>query len=378
VIVDGTVSVPSAVGPADALGVRRVHRDADGAVYVDGVEEWPFRLQIPNVAFDGPAPVPVLQYGHGFLGSRGEADNGWLREMADRLGFAILACDMQGMSEDIVPTWISVLLGDGGRFVELQDLAFQGVVNQLVDQRLVKTSLAADPDPRLRRGDGVLAWDPATVWYYGNSQGGSVGTLVTATSLDLERGVLGVPGSGYPLLLHRSIDFTPFVGLIETAYPATDTIPTFLVLLGTGWDASDPLTFAPHLHGNPLPGTPDKEVLFHVAKEDQQVVNEASFISGRAAGATLMTPAVRPVWGLSEAAYPANPGAALVEVDFGIPDDPTPLTPADGDPAEPDNGDTHGWLREWAPAQDQLVQFLRTGELVDVCGGEPCFHDGAP
>jgi hypothetical protein len=112
--------------------------------------------------------------------------------MADRTGFAILACDLQGMSTIDGLTWVGTLTTEGGRFPELQELAWQGVANQLVQQRLVKTSLAEDPDPRLRRDDGALAWDPSTVWYYGNSQGGSVGTLVTATSLDVERGVLGV------------------------------------------------------------------------------------------------------------------------------------------------------------------------------------------
>ncbi|HEY8426974.1 MAG TPA: hypothetical protein VIL20_01315 [Sandaracinaceae bacterium] len=378
VIVDGTVSVPSVMGPPDEIGVRKVQRDADGRPMVVGVEAWPFRLQLPHRAFDGPAPVPVMQYGHGFLGRRAEANNGWIREMADRLGFAILACDMQGMNEDVVPVWANVLTGAGGRFPELSELPMQGVVNQLVQQRLVKTSLASDPDPRLRRADGALAWDPETVWYYGNSQGGSVGTIVMATTLDVERGVLGVPGSGYPLLLHRSSVFTPFTGIIRSSYRGEDAISIFLAALGTGWDAFDPLTFAPHLAGNPLPGTPDHAVLYHVAKEDRQVVNEASFISARAAGAVLMEPAVRPIFGLETATYPATLPAALVEYDFGIPDDPTPLDPPDGDPSQPDEGDTHGWLRRYPPAQDQMVHFLRTGEMIDVCGGEPCRHDGRP
>lgn len=378
VIVDGTVSVPSVVGPADELGIRMVRWDEDGTPIVEGVEEWPFRLQLPHAAFDGPAPVPVLQYGHGFLYSREEANNDWLRQMADRLGFAILACDMQGMNEPITGVWADVLGSNGGRMPDLKELALQGVVNQLVQQRMVKTTLAEDPDVRLHRADGMLAWDPTTVWYYGNSQGGSVGTVVMATSLDVTRGVLGVPGSGYPFLLHRSSLFEPFSGLIDLGYRDPDAVPIVLALLGTGWDTFDPLTFAPHLAGDPLPGTPDHEVLYHVAKEDRQVVNEASFISARTAGAVLMTPAVRPVIGLSEMPYPASPGAALVEVDFGIPDDPTPLDPPDGDPSQPDGGDTHGWLRRYLPAQDQLVHFLRTGEVIDVCGGMPCVNDGMP
>ncbi len=111
------------------------------------------------------------------------------------------------------------------------------------------------------------------------------------------------------------------------------------------------MTYAPHIHGDPLPGTPDHEVLLHVAKEDRQVNNEASFILGRAAGAVLMVPAVRPVFGLAEQPYPASPGAALVEVDFMLPDDDTPLDPAGSE----DSGDSHGWLRHWEPAMRRRV-----------------------
>ena len=378
VVVDGTVDVPSVMLPPDDLGIRRIRRDSDGRPVVEGAESWPFRLQLPDIAFTGPDPVPVLQYGHGFLGSRGEANNGWLREQAQRQGFAILATDMQGMSNAITTTWLNVLLRDGGRFPQLAELALQGVVNQLVQQRMVRTSLAQDARAAFRRDDDRLAWDPDTVWYAGNSQGGSVGTVVMATSLDVTRGLLGVPGSGYPFLLHRSTVFDAYDVALRTAYPEPDAISRFLGLLGTGFDAFDPLTFAPHMHGDPLPGTPDHEVLLHVAKEDQQVVNEASFILGRAAGGVLMTPAVRPVFGLPEQPYPASPGAAVVEVDFGIPDDPTPLDPPDGDPADPAGSDTHGWLRRFLPAQDQMTHFLRTGEVIDVCEGEPCVTDGAP
>ncbi|MCB9674444.1 MAG: hypothetical protein H6737_04960 [Alphaproteobacteria bacterium] len=378
VIVDGVSFVPSVVGEPNDIGVRRLRLDANGEPVVQGTEEWPWRLQIPHVAFDGPEPVPVLQYGHGFLGRMAEVNNGWIREMAERKGVALLACDMQGMNENDFTTWLALMLGAAGDFPALADLAMQGTVNQLVQQRMVKTSLAEDASAELYRADGRLAWDPDTVWYHGNSQGGSVGTVVMGLSLDVQRGDLGVPGSGYPLLLHRSTVFTSFGLAIQGAYPEDDSIARFLTLLGTGFDDFDPLTFSPHMHGNPLPGTPDHEVLFHIAKEDQQVVNEASFISARTAGAVLMVPAVRPVWGLPEQTYPATPGVAAVEVDFGIPDDENPVDPPTVRPELEDDGDTHGWLRKWEPAQDQMIHFFQTGEMVDVCGGQPCYNDGEP
>lgn len=379
VLVDGTIDVPSVVVPADELGIRTLRLDAGGQPVVEGVESWPFRLQIPHAAFEGDGPVPVMQYGHGFLGSLDEANNGWLRDMADRLGFAILATSMQGMNRDDFNAWTAGLVQDGGRFPDIADLAMQGVTNQLVQQRMMSTTMVDLDEPAFEREDGQLAWDPDAIWYYGNSQGGSVGTVVMGTTLDVQRGVLGVPGSGYPFLLHRSSVFVAgFDDLLQAAYPAADSVPQFLALLGTGFDDFDPLTFAPHLHGDPLPGTPDHDVLLHIAKEDRQVGNEASFILGRGADAVLMTPAVRPVWGLPEQSYPASPGAAVVEVDFSIPDDPTPLDPPPERPELDDGGDTHGWLRKWPPAQDQMVHFLATGEMIDVCGGEACVTEGEP
>lgn len=374
VILDGLLDIPSVMLPPDELGVRLVRRDADGDPVVDGVERWPFRLQLPDVAFEDEEAVPVLQYGHGFLGGRGEANNGWLRDQANRQGFAILATDLQGMSSEMYDIWVAVLVGDGGRFPELLDLSLQGITNQLVMQRWVATEFDGGPDGVGLLSDDSLAIDPDTVWYAGNSQGGSVGTLMMATSLDVTRGVLGVPGSGYPFLLHRSTVFSEVGLAIQLAYPEEDSVARFLALLGTGWDDVDPLSFAPHIHGDPLPGTPDHEVLLHVAKEDQQVGNEASFILGRAVGAVQMTPYVRKVWGLPEQTYPASPGAALVEVDFGVPSDPTPESPPDN----VDEQDTHGWLRKWEPAQDQMEHFLRTGEVIDVCDDKPCVTDGQP
>lgn len=394
VLVDGIAHVPSAMLPTDDRNVRRIRRDDDGNVVIDGTEDWPFRLQIPHSAYEGDEPVSVMQYGHGFMGWLREGNNGWIRDMAERKRFAILSTSMQGMTSHprdpdgfpigvddpvSVTVWIGILLNQGGRMADLAELSLQGVTNQLVMQRMMATSLADDDHPAFYRDDERLAWDPDDIWYYGNSQGGSVGTLVMGTSLDVRRGVLGVPGSGYPFLLHRSVVFTTgYLDVIAAAYADKDAASKLLALLGTAWNMADPLTFAPHIHGNPLPGTPDHEALLHVAKEDQQVANEPSFILGRAANAVLMTPAVRPVFGLPEQPYPASPGAAVVEVDFGIPEDPDPRTPPPTYPELPNNGDTHGWLRAWYPAQDQMVHFLRTGEMIDVCDGEPCFHDGKP
>ena len=103
-------------------------------------------------------------------------------------------------------------------------------------------------------------------------------------------------------------------------------------------------------------------MLLQVAKEDATVDNLVSFTCGRAYGATLVEPAVRPVWGLPEGAGAVTVNA-LAEYDFGHPDNPDPFAPA------PKATDTHEDLRRLRVAQDQWVRFIKTGETVPLCDG---------
>lgn len=365
-IIDGTAQIPSFVLPAESDGIRRLRLDEDGLPAIDGFESVPFRLQIPHSALAATERVEVLQYGHGFLGSINEANNRWLKQQAHEQVHLILASDMQGMSSDNEPLWISTLLAGGTRFPLLAEEAMQGVVNHVALQRMVKTSLLDVDDPALERDDGEPVWDGETVWYYGNSQGGSVGTVVSTVSVDIERAVLGVPGCCYPFLLQRSVVFGEYADQLGLIFQDPLDVPRFLALVGTGWDGFEPLTWAPHLVQDPLPDTPAKQVLLHVAQEDAQVHNQASFILGRAVGAKLADGSVRDVFGLESASLPSTEGALLIEYDFGVPADATPLDPP------VDATDTHGTLRKLPEAQEQLVHFLRTGELIDVCNGGPC------
>ncbi len=370
-LVEMTAQVPSFLLPPDERGLRVWHTDNDGLPAADGFETVPFRLQIPHSVLESGEPAPTLQYGHGFLGTYAEANNGWLRDMADDFGFLILSASMQGMQTSTFDVWLAILGENATDFPLLAHEGMQGVVNHLALQRWVKTGLQDGTDEVFTFEDGTSVAS-GEVWYYGNSQGGSVGTIVSATSLDIDRAVLGVPGSGYPFLLQRSTVFAGYAAALNAVFEDPLATLDWLAFVGTGWDQFDPLTFAVHLSHDPLPGTPAKQALLHVAKEDAQVHNEASFILGRATDAVLMTPAVRPVDLMDEQPYPYEGPSAVVEVDFSVPDDVTPLDPP------MDETDTHGWLRKWGPTQEQMVHFLRTGEVIDVCDGSPCVTEGEP
>ncbi|MBT9559016.1 MAG: hypothetical protein IV100_23495 [Myxococcales bacterium] len=362
VVVQGTAKVPSFLGPADDTGLRRLVRGEDGQPAITGTVDVPFTLQIPRWSANNPGDAAVLLYGHGFLGTRDEAEGGWIRQFANRKGFLILAIDMMGMSTPDVAVWGGNILVDAGRFPTFAEAAMQGVMNHLAVVRLIKGRFRNETNPLVLTANGQPVYDGERVYYHGNSQGGTMGTLVLTMGTDITRGGLGVPGAAFPFLLQRSVVFGDWVGLLKSVYDGPLDLPLVLGLLGTGFNPIEPLAFGQHLRQTDRPGSIAHEALLHVAKEDAQVHNQVSFVLGRAVEAPLMTPAVRPVWGLTATPYPTT-GSATVEVDFGMPDDPTPMDP----PVKAN--DTHSMLRKHPPAQDQLWHFFETGEIISVCDG---------
>ncbi|MEZ4475589.1 MAG: hypothetical protein R3F60_33295 [bacterium] len=364
----GVARVPSFLGPPDEFGLRRHHLDADGLPRIEGFEDVEFTLQVPASVARGDRLGGVVQYGHGFLGSKGQGEGGWLRGMADEYGFLILSADMQGMSTADFTVWLQILARRPSEFPYLYEKAMQGVMNHLALQRMMRGGFLREADERLTGADGQPLYDPADLMYYGNSQGGTMGAVIMSLTQDVRRGVLGVPGGAFPFLLQRSVVFEDFVRILDNTFRDRIEFSLVLGLLGTGWDPMDPMTLAAHIVADPLPGTPAHEVLLHVAKEDAQVHNQVSFMLARAIGVGAATPLVEPAWGLAPTDLPFT-GSLLAEFDFKHPDNPDPERP----PIK--ENDTHGDLRQLPAGQRQMMHFLRTGEVIDVCDGQPCRFD---
>jgi hypothetical protein len=362
-LIHGIAKVPSFLLPPDDDKLRLSRTDGEGAAVIEGFEDVPFDLQLPHSAYD--APAAILQFAHGLLGSRDQSHKGWLRGMAQREGIAVIAIDMQGMNLIAGGNWIALLTQNTSRFPQLTHEIEQGVLNHVAVARMARRRIAADlADPATDIGrvnpQGLQLLDPERVYYYGNSQGGTMGNIVMTLSSEITRGVLGVPGCCFGFLLQRSIDFKPFQGALSVMFAEDWGLAAIMGLIQNGFDRIEPLNFVDSLvaQGSSV----DKRVLLHVAKEDAQVVNDASFILARTYGAPLMTPTPRPVWGLTEAAYPLE-GNAVVEMSFGKPDNPDPTAPP------PKEHDTHQTLREHPLGQDQVWRFLESGRVESVCDG---------
>ena len=163
----------------------------------------PFTLLIPQSALTTPAGI--VEYGHGLLGSRGQVGSDNLVDFANEYNYAIFGIDLMGFaSED--EQHITAILGSGqlDELKTMYDRIHQGTLNHLVAMRVMRDGMASD----MTYGQYL---DDSKLYYHGISQGGIFGPVYMALTTDVQRGVLGVPGQSYNLLLNRSVDFAPLL-----------------------------------------------------------------------------------------------------------------------------------------------------------------------
>jgi hypothetical protein len=351
-------------GP-DALPVR------------NGTYTAPFTCNIPrSVTADGNDPVTPgtgLTYGHGLLGSGTEVNS--FGTQANITRSVMCATDWIGMSSADIAN-VFAINANLSLFPTLADRVQQGFVNQLFLARLVKDPNGFDSSSAFRAGASATpVITPGNVVFNGNSQGGILGGALTAISTEFTRSVLGVPGMNFSTLLDRSVDFDAFRPTIQAAYP--DEVDQILgkTMIQMLWDRAEADGYAEHMTSNPLPGTPEHQVMLIEAFGDHQVTNiatenEARTVPGMHVWMPNLDPGrsldVTPMWDIP--AIPSTPfaGNVLVEWDYGTPAPPPTNTPNRA------GIDPHGLGAGNPVLTQQVASFLGNGLFVDVCNGGPC------
>jgi hypothetical protein len=374
--INGTFTVERYVD--NTVPPARFVLDGNGLPTHQGTQTASFRCDIPRAALpsaSGPVtPARASIYGHGLLGSHTEVSSGNVRNMANEHNFVFCATDWIGMSSADVPQAIEILK-DLGKFPTLTDRLQQAMLNQLYLARLMIHASGFTSHAAFQDSSGNPVIDTSDVFYDGNSQGGIFGGTVMAIAQDITRGVLGVPGMNYSLLLTRSVDFDGYEPFLNTNYPNRLHRPLLLALIQMLWDRSDPNGYAHHMTTDPLPNTPPHQVLLHEAFGDHQVTIVATEVQARTIGASVHAPIlapgrsyeVTPLYGIPTIpSYPFN-GSAIIVWDSGTPTPPTTNTPnRDGD-------DPHSDPRNSVQGRIQKSEFLKTGgAVVDVCAAAPC------
>ncbi|MCW5893211.1 MAG: hypothetical protein KIT14_22070 [bacterium] len=312
--VEGTFQAPLFM-TADAPGSRL--NLVGGVPRQNGYATVPFMVDIPHWVLNGggtPRPARPTLWGHGLLGTRSQI--GSLSQLANAFGFVIGGVDMQGMSNPDLPAIVD-LIADYSKFHRIPERLHQGFLNHLLLARLMRDPVAGlGTHPAFRFGSpAVSIIDSTEVYYSGGSQGGIFGGAIMGIAEEFDRGFLAVPAANYSTLLHRSIDFDPYLALTRGNYPDRLDEQLILALAQQLWDRAEPQGYLPHI----LPGTlsdppvPHK-ILIHMATYDSEVSNLGTEIEVRSLGIPQLTPVHRSFFQIPEMAAPFD-GSAFVEID---------------------------------------------------------------
>jgi hypothetical protein len=184
------------------------------------------------------------------------------------------------------------------------------------------------------------------------------------------RGVLGVPGANYSLMVERSTNWPIYYNILFGSYEDPLEAEINLWLLQHHFDLTDPITTFPGIigvHAAPILGTPPKQILMQVAVGDAQVPNIATLTSARTGGIPILGPTVMPAGLLYDVTIQDGPlSSALTLWD----EHKEPVPPLTNSSAPSDNG-THGSVRKRDKANDQMDHFFKTGEIIQTCGADP-------
>ncbi len=402
--VDGTYSVPNFMDQEDAPPGARLNYGQDnpdalpqqlnGTAMVDA----PFRCHIADTtvsAFDDPGatvdPARPAVYGHGLLGSGiSEVGAGNIRDMQNEHNFMFCATNWAGMSiEDLMSGVVPNILVDFGKFPQLADRLQQGILNAVFLAELLAHEDGFASHSDFRQGDDEVVFErTGEVFYDGNSQGGILGGTLVAVAPQIHRGVLGVPGANYSLLLRRYHDWDSTFGVaVALAYTDEMEQPLGLALLQMLWDRGENNGYLSHFAGNLLPNTPASEVLLQSAIGDFQVTMWSPEIIARTIGAPVdfgapdgEHPDDNPYFGIDRISTYPHQGSALSVWDAGDYDGDSAgnaFPPHENIGPPPETGeDPHGSVRASVSAREQKAEFMAPGGVViDVCAMAPCLTD---
>ncbi|TKD07323.1 hypothetical protein [Polyangium fumosum] len=395
--ITGTFTVPNYLNQANGIAGSSFHYAEPNDGLPDqfdgnGTLQANFICNIPRAALpDGNDPTAAVVpgraalYGHGQQGAASQVNGGSATgELSNAYNFVFCATDFIGMSTSDNEN-ILRLVTQFGRMNTLADRLQQGLLNNLFLARLMIHPQGFIADPAFRGGpQNQPLIDTSDVFYYGISQGGILGGALVAISQDIRRGVLGVTGMNYSVLLDRATGFDQLRVFFDQAY--TNELDRRFVFSSMQmlWDRGETNGYAWHVGNDPLPKTPPHAVLMQNAFADHQVTQWSADIEARTIGAGIHVPVLNPgrsidttpYFGIEPLGSYPHFGSAVFVWDTGPFDamlnKGTPPPPVENKPLR-DGVDPHGAPRVQPGARLQISEFLRsTGKVIDPCGETPC------
>jgi len=355
----GTVDLcPAVLVADDFLGPDQHFELQPGATpVVEQTYELQLDVYLPTDAPEGP--LPVIVYGHGLGGDRGEG-KGFARQVAD-LGLAVVALDAPSHNDH--PTnpdayelyWIFQFFGLGLEgtldVLQMRDHWRQAAWDKLQLVAALRDGVDVDLD-------GAPDLDGERIYYSGHSLGGIMGAHLLALDEGIEAAELSVPGGRVGDIVYRGEIFAPLVALMSPEGTQEGDVARFFPMMQAAIERGDAANWAPLV----LDG--ERDVLTTMVVDDGIIPNECNRMLARAFGVHHAPPFLQEIEGLEridELPISGNVDgrtAVLYQYDEKYQDGQ--LQPADHEDAQDnDLGDTqlHHW---WSSVLQQGL-----GEVID-------------
>jgi hypothetical protein len=319
---------------------------------------------IPKCVETAELPVPVTIFGHGMFGNAADSlDNGFVQSLANDKCTVLIGGDWIGLTNRQFAA-VAFAMNNMNRGISLSDKLTQAVINFIMLQKMVRGPLLTADEFML---NGQQLMDPTQVSYFGASLGGIMGGVFMALDPFITKGALGVPGGPWALLYERSIYWPPLRITMKGAYPDPYDYQQLVSLMGMLFEKIDPITMAHRVLDDPLPDTPNKQILVYMAIGDALVSNIASDMLARTLDIPVIGPSVMTPFGLTESTSPETSGYTIYD------ESPEKVPPLDNALEDFDYNDTHQDVHEWGSVQRQVFRLLFEGVIESEC-----FVDGAP
>jgi hypothetical protein len=335
-----------------------IARDGDGLPAIQGVYRVPFTAVVPDCALTAKVPVGIVIYGHGLMGEHNQAASGSQRAVAHEACVVVIGTDMRGMSSPDIGN-VARTLTDFNNAGETMEVLVQGLINHVALVRVAQTAMAETLFVSGKPSSSFV--DPDKVTYYGLSQGHIFGTSVIALDPVISRGVIGVGGGNYSMMLERSSDWPTYRDILLGAYEDTLDLVLLINLMQMRWDKTETAGYAHVVLDGTALGTGPNQIMMHMGMGDDEVPNISTHWQARTMGVPLLTPSPDEPWGIPTQDGPID-GSGLVIYDGGAPAPPSANVPA------PTTG-AHYVTREQPASWRQIAHFFETGEIVNECNG---------
>lgn len=284
------------------------------------------------------------------------------------------------MAQQDVPTVTEMISTNSTDFPMIPDRMHQGMLDALIYMKLMLTA-AFQNDSQI----WTLSNDDTNMMnvnfnkrnYYGNSNGGIMGSVYMALTTDITHGTCGVPGGPYSLLLPRSCDFSPFHDILMGRYLEDVDRIMIISFLGELWTRMEPAGFMHHISRDLFDDTPMHTILIHYGLGDAQVSWMGAKMLGRSINASMFESNVEEgnvtLYGfdfrndnskVNTSVGSGNQGRHIIQGwNYNLPLVPFVNRPPDC------NYDSHEYTRRQADAIEMNHVFFTQGIQYNGCGG---------